>query len=122
MIGSSSTWYAINARFSRSRSSAARARASEMLKQLPGRVDDCVRLLALEAPPVVNAAPGDGNRVHAGGFRGPDVERRVADVGGLGRLRVHALRGEKQGLGIGLVLLRLVAADDRLEEVRDRDA
>ena len=36
--------------------------------------------------------------------------------------RVHALGREQQRLGIGLVLLRLVAADDGLEEVRERHA
>src|SRR5256714_11152350 len=99
MTGSSSRWYAINARFSRSRSSATRARASEMLKHLLGGVDDRVRLFALEPFTVVDAPPGDGDRVHVGRFGGPDVKRRVADVRRFGRLCVHALGREQQRLG-----------------------
>src|SRR5712691_9552304 len=119
MTGSSSTWYAISARFSRSRSSAARARASEMLKQFLGGVDDRVRLLALQPLPVVDATPRDGDRVHARGLRRADVERRVAHVRSLDGLGVHPCRGEEQWLRIGLVLLRLVAAHDGLEQMRD---
>src|ERR1700704_5484457 len=119
MTGSSSRWYAINARFRTSRSSATRTRASEMLKQFLGGVDDRVRLFALEPLAVVDAPPGDGDRVHSRGFGGANVKRRVADVRGLVGTRIQAFRREQQRFGIGLVLLRLVPPDDGLEQVRD---
>src|SRR5258708_39546767 len=98
MTGSSSRWYAINARFSRSRSSAARARASEMLKQFLGGVDDRVRLFAGESLALVDAAPRHGHRMHACRLRRANVEGRVADVGDLGGIRPPALRPEGQRL------------------------
>src|SRR5260221_8036611 len=104
MTGSSSRWYAISARFSKSRSSATRARASEMLKQLLGGVDDRVRLFALEPFAVVDAPPGDCDRVHARGLGGADVEWRVAHVRRLVRTCVHARRREQERFRIGLGL------------------
>src|SRR5207237_7591117 len=80
MTGSSSRWYAISARFSRSRSSAARASTLEMLKQLLRRLDDGVRLLRLEPLARMDPAPGDRDRVQPAGLRGADVERRIPDV------------------------------------------
>jgi hypothetical protein len=90
-----------------------------MLKQFLGGVDDRVRLFALEPFAIVDAPPGDGDRVHARGLGGADVERRVAHVRGVVGTCVHTLRREQQRFGIGLVLLGLVPADNGLEEVRD---
>src|SRR5581483_7922365 len=120
MIGSSSTWYAMSARLRTSRSSAARAATVVVLeeaKELLGVVDDRVGLLRLEAHAIVDPAPRHGDREHPGGLRRPDVEGRVADVGGCGRVRSKPLGTEKERLGIRLVPLGLVAADDCLEEV-----
>src|SRR4051812_25089677 len=116
MTGASSTWYAIDASFSVSRSSRAR---SESVVELIGAVDDCSRCFGLQLLAVVDAPPGDGDGVHVGRLGGPDVERRVADVCAVHRIDAHALGSDEQRLGIGLVALRLVAADDRLEEVAD---
>src|SRR6185312_5115063 len=98
MIGSSSTWYAIRARLRTSRSSAARAVAVVVLeeaKELLGAVDDRVGLFRLEPSPVVDPAPGHGDGEHPRGFRCPDVERRVADVGGLGGVGSEPLGAEQ---------------------------
>src|SRR5579859_3666665 len=108
MTGSSSTWYAISARCSVSRSSAARVSALETAKKPLCRVDDRVGLLALELRAVVDAPPRHCDRVHLCGLRSTDIERRVADVRAVRRLDVHALCGQQQRLGIGLVLFRLV--------------
>src|SRR5581483_3230768 len=123
MIGSSSTWYAIRARLRTSRSSRARAAAVAVLeeaKELLGPIDDCVRPLGFEALALVNPAPRDGDREHPGGLGGADVERRVADVGRRGRIGSEPLGAEEERLRVRLVPLRLVAADDRVEEVAER--
>src|SRR5881227_3292766 len=102
MIGSSSTWYAMSARLRMSRSSAARAAAVVLLedaKELLGGVDDRVRLLGLEPRAVVDPAPRHGDGEHPRRLRRADVEGRVADVGGLLRLRAESLGAEKQRLG-----------------------
>ena len=83
--------------------------------------DDRVRLLGLETRPVVDAAPRDGDGVHPGCLRRADVEGRVADVGRRGGIGSEALGPEKKRLGIRLVTLGLVAADDHLEEMAERD-
>src|SRR5438552_3593417 len=124
MIGASSTWYAISARLRTSRSSAARAAAVVVLedaKELLGTVDDRVGLLRFEPGAVVDPAPGDGDREHSGGLGGTDVEGRVADVGGRGRVGTEPFRAEEERLRVWLVPLGLVAADDRLEEMPERD-
>src|SRR5579884_3794456 len=121
MIGSSSTWYAISARCRSSRSSAARAAGSEDVKELLGGVDDRIGLLRLELRSVVDPAPGDGDRSHPGRLGSAHVERRVADVRGLGRVGAHPLGREQERFGVRLVALRLVAADDGLEQVAYRD-
>src|SRR3954470_14465426 len=122
MTGASSTWYAINARCSVSRSSAARFAGSEDGKQLLRRLDDGVRLLAVEPRAVVNPTPGHRDREHAGRLSGTNVERRIAHIRGLARVGVHSPGAEEQRLGIGLVLRGLVTAHDRLEEVSERHA
>src|SRR5436190_3147315 len=124
MIGSSSTWNAMTARLRTSRSSAARASAVEGLedaKELLGRVDDRVGLPGVEPSPVVDPAPRHCDGEHARRLRRADVERRVADVGGLGGVRSESLGAEQERLRVGLVSLGLVPADDRLEEVAERD-
>src|SRR5690242_9459532 len=124
MIGSSSTWYAMSARLSTSRSSAARAAALVVLeegKELLGAVDDRVGLFGLEARAVVDPAPRHRDGEHARGLGSPDVEGRVADVRGCVRIRTESLGAEEERLWIGLVPFRLVPADDRLEEVAERD-
>src|SRR5438132_14407781 len=103
-----------------SRSSAARCCtvvALEDKQKLLRGGDDRVRLFALELLATVDAAPRHGDRVHAGRFGRADVERRVTDVRALGRIGIHALCGEQERLGVRLVTLRLVAADDDLEEM-----
>src|SRR5947209_12692769 len=117
MIGSSSTWYAMSARFRSSRSSAARAAGSDFGKQLLRRVDDRVGVLTLEPGAIVDAAPGDRDRAHPRRLRRADVERRVAHVGGLLRADAHPLGREQQRLGVGLVALGLVPSDDDLEQM-----
>src|SRR5712692_6301936 len=107
-----------------SRSSAARwstVVALEDIEKLFRGVDDRVRLFALELLTIVDAAPRHGDRVHGGRFRRADVERRVADVRALVRIDTHAFRGEQERLGMRLVTLRLVAADNNLEEVAERN-
>src|SRR2546430_8530011 len=122
MTGSSSTWYATSARLKTSRNSAARPSTLDVLKQLLRAVDDRVRLLSLQSPSIVDAPPRDGDRMHSGGLRGTDVEGGVADICDVAGLRIHPARCQQQGLRIGLVPLGLVAADDRLEQVPERDA
>src|SRR6478609_11339841 len=124
MIGSSSTWYAIRARLRTSRTSAARASAVEVLedaKELLGRVDDRVGLLGVEPSPVVDPAPRHGDGEHPRCLCRADVERRIADVGGLGGVRSEPLCAEQERLRVRLVSLCLVPADDRLEEMAERD-
>src|SRR3954451_24474204 len=118
MTGSSSTWYAINARCSVSRNSAARFAGSEDGKQLLCRLDDGVRLLEVEPRAVVNATPGHRDREHAGRLRGTNIKRGIADIRSLARVGVHPPGAEEQRLGVGLVPPGLVTAHDRLEEVR----
>ena len=84
-------------------------------------VDDRVGVLRLELLAVVDPAPGDGDGEHPGRLRRPDVERRVAHVRRFGRVCSESLGTEQQRLRIGLVTLGLVAADDGLEEVPERD-
>src|ERR1700693_2731588 len=122
MTGSSSTWYATSARLKTSRDSAARSSTLDVLKQFLGGVDDRVRLFSLETRAIVDLPPRHCDRMHARGPRRTDVERRVADVCGLTRARVHPPRREQQRLGIRLVPLGLVTADDRLEQVPERNA
>src|SRR4051794_39633523 len=114
MTGASSTWYAIEASFSCSRSSFAR---SESVVELIGGVDDCGRPFGLELRAVVDPSPGDRDRVHVRGLRGADVERRVADVGAIHWCNAETLCGEQQRLGIRLVQLGLVAADEGLQQI-----
>src|SRR5438067_11964074 len=124
MMGASSAWYAISAWLRSSRSSAARAATVAVLEdteELLCRVDERVRLLGLEPYAVVDAPPGDCDGEHARHLRRPDVERRVADVGRGGRIRSEPLGREQERFRIRLVPLRLVPADDRLEEVAERD-
>src|SRR5690349_7135447 len=114
----------MRARLRTSRNSAARVAAVVVLedaKKLLGAVDDRVGLFGLETRAVVDPAPGDRHGEHARRLRGPDVELRVADVsGGLG-VGSEALGAEQKRIRLGLVPLRLVAADDRLEEVAEWD-
>ena len=70
----------------------------------------------------MDPAPTDSDGVQPGRLRRLDVERRIADVHGLAGSSAQPFEREEQRLGIGLVLLRLVAADDRLEQVLDRDS
>src|SRR3954452_2290073 len=102
MTGSSSTWYAINARCSVSRSSAARFAGPEEGKPLLPQIDDRVRCLALEPLALMDPAPRDRDREHAGRFCCAHVEWGVAHVGGLARVGIHALRTEEKRLGVGL--------------------
>src|SRR5437870_2218030 len=90
--------------------------------ELLRRVDHRIGLFALELLAIVDAAPGHGDGMHPGCLRGADVERRVAHVGALARCDLHALRREQQRLRVWLVPLRLVAADDRFEQMAERDA
>src|SRR5436853_6997126 len=113
MIGSSSTWYAMRARLRTSRSSRARAAAVVVLedaKELLGAVDDRVGLFRLESRGVVDPAPRHRDGEHACRLRRPDVEGRVADVGGVGGVGSEPLGPEEQRLRVGLVPLGLVAA------------
>src|SRR5262245_25451834 len=105
MKGSSSTWYAIDARFSSSRSSAARREALEGGKKLLRVANEDVRLLALEGVGAVNPSPRHRDRVDACGLGGAHVERRVADVRSVGRLGLEAPQRLEDRLGIGLVAL-----------------
>ena len=70
----------------------------------------------------MDPAPTDADGIQPGRLRRLDVERRVADVNGIVGSSAQPFEREEQRLGIGLVLLRLVAADDRLEQVLDRDS
>src|SRR2546423_14440724 len=108
MIGSSSTWYAMSARFKSSRSSAARAAGSDFGKQLLRGVDDRVGVLALEPRAVVDTGPCDRDRAHPCRLRRADVERGVAHVGGVLRVDAHPLRREQPRLGVGTVAAGLV--------------
>src|SRR6476469_7860223 len=124
MIGSSSTWYAMRARLRTSRSSAARAAAVVVLedaKELLRRVDDRVGLLRFKPRAVVDTAPGHGDGEHPRCLGCPDVERRVAHVGGRSGVRSEPLGAEQERLRVRLVPLGLVPADARLEEMAERD-
>src|SRR5258708_24289455 len=70
----------------------------------------------------MNTAPGDADREEPGSLRGLDVERRVPDVSRLVCTCAHSVESEQKRFRIGLVPGRLVAADNRLEEMRDRNA
>src|SRR5690348_14408918 len=101
----------MSARLSTSRSSAARAAAVVVLedaKELLGAVDDRIRLLCLEPRGVVDPTPRHRYGEHPRSLRGPDVERRVTDVGGVGRIGSQALGGEEKRLRIGLLLFGFV--------------
>src|SRR6476659_6612455 len=115
--GSSSTWYSCSQVASCLRSSIARA-ASEDGKQLLRGVDDHVRIG--ERRSGVDPAPGDADRVQAAGLRGLHVVRRVADVRRLVGACTQPLEPEQQWLRLGLVALGLVATDDRVDVVGDR--
>src|SRR4051812_25418247 len=124
MIGVSSTWYAMRARLRTSRNSAARAAAVVVLeeaKELLGTVDDGVGVFRLESRAVVDPAPRHGNGEHPRRLGGTDVEGRVADVGSRGGVGSEPFGAEQKRLRIRLVPLGLVAADDRLEEMAERD-
>ena len=69
----------------------------------------------------MDVAPGDGDRGHARGPGGPDVERRVADVGGRRGRRAEPLERQEQRLGIRLVALGVVARDDDVERAEERE-
>src|SRR5215471_8646849 len=123
MIGSSSTWYAMSARLRTSRRSEARAAAVVVLedaKELLGAVDGRIGLFRLQPVAVVDPTPGDRDGEHARCLRSPDVERRVAHVRGRGGVCSEPLGAEQQWLRVGLVPLRLVTTDDRLEEMAER--
>jgi hypothetical protein len=94
----------------------------EDAKELPGGVHDCVRLLGFELCRVVDPAPRHRDGEHACGLRRADVERRVADVRRIRRVGSEALCGQEKRFRVGLLLLRLVASDNRLEEVSDGHA
>src|SRR5215471_4302528 len=99
MIGASSTWYAMSARLSTSRSSAARAAAEVVLedaKELLGRVDDRVGLLRLEPRPLVDPPPRHGDGEHPRCLRSANVEGRIADVGRAGRIGCQTLGREQE--------------------------
>src|SRR5713226_486954 len=70
----------------------------------------------------MDAAPGDTDREQAGRLCRLDVEGRVADVRSLFRRGTHPVEREQERLRIRFVPRSLVAADDRLEEMRDRNA
>ena len=84
-------------------------------------VDDRVGLLRLELLPIVDPPPRDRDGKHRGRLRGTDVERRVAHVRSSRRVCSESLGAEQKGFRIGLVTLGLVAADDRLEKVPERN-
>ena len=69
----------------------------------------------------MDAAPGDGDRVHAGRLRGGDVERRVADVGGVVRLGAEPLERDEDRVGVRLAARRVVGADDDVEDVPEAE-
>ena len=71
--------------------------------------------------PVVDPPPRDSDGVHPGCLRSADVEGRVADVGRIGGIGSKRSAPSRSGSGIRLVALRLVAADNRLEEMAERD-
>src|SRR5204863_7303893 len=79
-------------------------------------------MLGLEPLTCMDAAPGDADRKQAGGLRRLDVEGRVADVGGLVCAGAEPVEREQQWFRVGLVPRRFVAADNRLEQVCDRNA
>src|SRR5438309_7436006 len=115
MTGSSSTWYAINARVRTSRSSAARTATLEGAKEVLRVADERLRLLAPQDVLRVDAPPGHSNGVYARGFRGADVERRVADIGRGLRPRVEPVERSQDRVGSRLVPLRVVGGDDDVE-------
>src|SRR5438270_450418 len=114
MSGSSSTWYATSARLRTSRSSAARAAGRVVLedgKQVLRVLDEGVGLLALQYLGAVDPSPADGDRVDAGGLGGADVERRVADVGGIGGRRTETVDRGQDRIGRRLVPPGVVGRD-----------
>jgi hypothetical protein len=78
-------------------------------------------VFGLEPFACMDAAPGHADREQTRSLCRLDVERRVTDVSGLTRACAHPLEREQQGLRIGLVPRRLVSADDRLEQMSDRN-
>ena len=68
----------------------------------------------------MDTAPTHRDRVHAGRLRRPDVERRVADVDGFPGRAAELLDREENGVGIGLVPLRVLVGDDDVERARER--
>src|SRR5262245_62340932 len=122
MIGSSSTWYARSASFTISRSSSTRAEAVDVLEdmeQLLRPADERVRLGREQHLVGMDAAPAHADREGAGRFRRADVERRVADVRGLGGVRPEAVEGREHGIRSGLVALRVLARDDDREVLHE---
>src|SRR5947209_3859722 len=118
MSGSSSTWYATSARLRSSRSSAARAAGRVVLedgKQVLRVLDEGVGLFALQYLGAVDPSPADGDGVNAGGLGGADVERRVADVGGIGGRRAETVDRGQDRIGCRLVPLGVVGRDHDVE-------
>ena len=68
----------------------------------------------------MDAAPGDGDRVHARALGGADVEGRVADVDRLVPAGVEQAERVLERRGIGLVPVGVVGADDDVEELLQR--
>ena len=94
----------------------------EDAKELLGGVDDGVGLLGFELHGVVDPAPRHRDGEHSGRLCGADVEWRVADVRRIRRVGSEALCGQEKRFRVGLVVLRLVTSDNRLEEVSDGHA
>ena len=69
----------------------------------------------------MDAAPGDADRVDAGVLRCGDVERRVADVGGVVGVGAEPLERDEDLIRIRLAARRLVGADDEVERVAEAE-
>jgi Glycosyl hydrolases family 38 N-terminal domain/Alpha mannosidase middle domain/Glycosyl hydrolases family 38 C-terminal beta sandwich domain len=93
----------------------------EDAKEFLGGLDDRIGPFLVETCAVVDPAPRHGDREHPRSLRRAHVEGRVADVGRPGGICSEPLGAEEERLRVGLVAFGLVAADDRLEEVAERD-
>jgi len=68
----------------------------------------------------MDSSPADRDRVHPGGLRGADVERRVADVDGVVACRAEQPECVHERCGVRLVPIGVVGPDDDVEELLER--
>ena len=108
----------------RRRARAARSTRVAAIRQAPRISSGCWTRASgssREEPLVgMDAAPADRDRRGAGSLARPDVERRVADVHRLLGSCVEAAQRLEHRVGVGLVALRVVSADEHVGQLAEK--